>query len=65
MPDQCLLGRPIGVFADVGRAASELNRVRKEAAMATFWTIVTMAYTFGVLALIGYATFRMFSPHER
>jgi hypothetical protein len=33
--------------------------------MATFWTIVTMVYTFGVLAVIGYAVFRMFTPHER
>jgi hypothetical protein len=37
---------------------------RREA-MATFWTIVTMAYTFGVLALIGYAMYRMFTPHGR
>jgi hypothetical protein len=33
--------------------------------MAIFWTIVTMAYTFGVLALISYALFRMFTPHGR
>jgi hypothetical protein len=39
--------------------------LRKEEAMATFWTIVTMAYTFSVLGVIGYAVFRMFTPHER
>jgi hypothetical protein len=39
--------------------------LRKEEAMATFWTIVTMVYTFSVLAVIGYAVFRMFTPHER
>jgi hypothetical protein len=45
-------------------SAGSIHDERREA-MATFWTIVTMAYTFGVLALIGYAMFRMFSPHER
>ena len=33
--------------------------------MATFWTIATMVFTFGTLALIAYAFFRIFTPHGR
>lgn len=40
-------------------------RQRKERAMATFWTIVSLAFAFGVPALVIYALVRMFTAGLR
>ena len=56
----------LSALPDVGPLARREREVdRKEADVATFWTIVVLTFTGGVLALGGFALVRMLTAGHR